>query len=682
MSPPSDRRAIAATGALCWVAFARLLLWSPSLLWRDVLGGLFDAQSVALRQGHLDIRDGSLGFEAFQMGRLSHSYFGLVPSLARMPILWIAPSLRGELTRPSMLLGFAVLMVALGRLLAEALRRVGSDRLGGWTRPFVIITAFIAAVCAGPMFLASRAWVYHEATLWSLAFGTLALDLLLRAVHRIDEPAGEPGSGAEPENEPDTTEPAASGTAVAPLLWLGSAGAAAIAMHCRFPVGLGAAVGVGATTLWYLTRRSSRLAAGVFIVLAVGLGAYAAVNHARFDSWFGVPVERQIIARTPQFTEALARNGGTLFGVRYLPSTVWAIARPTGIGLRSSFPGLGLPAERFDAIGGVTLGSNERTASLTAMSPLAALFAALGAAVALRRGLRRGPERRPAELFCMIGAAGGAAGVLLIGYVATRYSADLFPLVAIGLATCLSAVDLSRFSPRLARVGLACVAVALAWTVLATVGVSMQYQRELGIGVSDEAMASWLRTQDRLGPVDTHSAANATHAPDPKLGSVLIIGRCDALYRANGDTWRQIEARPAGGRLQVTTVGPTVGGRAAVIATTTGARRVEFLKRNAAKGRVQLGLAVMPDTTGSGVEDAPATITWSQPIDRSTLPRIELGVDPVSGFHTVRVDDEIVASVLDSSPATGTGPVTWHTTGLIRTVTRTKPTPTCDALRG
>ena len=43
--------------------------------------------------------------------------------------------------------------------------------------------------------------------------------------------------------------------------------------------------------------------------------------------------------------------------------------------------------------------------------------------------------RAPVELLCVLGAGAGTAGVLLIGYVATRYVADFFPLVATGPET-------------------------------------------------------------------------------------------------------------------------------------------------------------------------------------------------------------------------------------------------------
>ena len=688
-SAPSDRRIVSAVGAVSWVAFARLLLWNPHLFWSDTLGGLFDAQAVALRAGHLDIRDGSLGFEAFQMGSRSHSYFGLLPSLARIPVLAIAPSLRGQLTRLSMLAACAVLMVALGRLLLEALRRVPVEALGGWWRAWVAGLAMILGVLAGPMFLATRAWAYHEATLWGLAFGVAAIDLVLRAGHRTGAPSNDlledAAIGEVVDDASDPGADAIDGSRTGALrLWLGAALAAVLAMHCRFPTGLGAALAVGASAAWAvldpsliaIRRQVVRTAAGVFVVLTVGIGLYAAVNHARFDSYFGVPVERQLIAANPQFAAAIASNGGSLFGPRYLPSTLWAVARPNGVGLRSTFPGVGLPAARFAAIGGVQLASNERTASLVALAPLCTLIAAAGSIVALRRGLRRGGDRAPVELLCVLGTGAGTAGVLLIGYVATRYVADFFPLVATGLAVALSAIDLRRV-PRAARRSLAGVAaVGLAWSVVATFGVSMQYQRELGIGLTDGAMLGWLRTQERLGPIDVVRSASVRDAPKPRLGAVLIVGGCAALYRGNGDSWRQLEASPAGGRLRVSVSSSNDVGTS-VVASTTGATRVEFLVQRADGGVVRFGVRIVVDTREGAT-------TWSRPVSARHLPRagVLLSADPLTGFHSVRIGDDTVASILDPAPVSeGLHLAAGSQPGIAANIDR-HATPTCDTLVG
>ena len=68
MRAPSDRRSAAIGGLASWLVFCRLLLWNWSLRWPDALGGMFDSQARAFANGHLDIRDDSLGFEAFVIG--------------------------------------------------------------------------------------------------------------------------------------------------------------------------------------------------------------------------------------------------------------------------------------------------------------------------------------------------------------------------------------------------------------------------------------------------------------------------------------------------------------------------------------------------------------------------------------------------------------------------------------
>ena len=82
-------------------------LWtgSPSLFrtaWSNGYAGIFyDLQARAMFHGHFFVADGALAGEAFVHGGHQYTYFGIFPSLLRMPVLLVTGSLDGRLSAPS-----------------------------------------------------------------------------------------------------------------------------------------------------------------------------------------------------------------------------------------------------------------------------------------------------------------------------------------------------------------------------------------------------------------------------------------------------------------------------------------------------------------------------------------------------------------------------------------------------
>lgn len=653
MRAPSDRRSAAIGGLASWLVFCRLLLWNWSLRWPDALGGMFDSQARAFADGHLDIRDDSLGFEAFVIGSEKHSYFGVLPSLVRVPLNWLFPSMDGRWTRLSLLIGSAALFAVIGVLVVHGMSKISTSRLGGWPRALTAAGSRVLVATAGPWFLASRAWAYHEAMIWGLVFSLAAFALLLRS--------------ADDHN----TRRVVARLGVAAVC-------VAAALHSRFTLGVGAAIALGLTVAWlgwsrraeFRDRRLAVRFGGVAALLVIAAASYATVNWARFGSLIGVPVETQVIAQVdPQFAKAIAENDGTIFGLRYAPSTAWALLQPDGIDLRSSFPGVGLPTERFEAVGDVALASNERTASVTAMSPLMVILAVLGMAGAVSRARRRDPI----HLLCLIGAAAGTLGVLLIGYVATRYVADLLPFLIVGMVAAMHSIGEGRRSEVLtSRVTRVVAAGLLVWSVIASLGVAVQYQRELGVGLDDGAMVGWLDLQHRLGPIDIELVERGVGGVTvADLGTVLVVGDCDALYRSNGDSWRLLLATPSGGRLAGTVTGVPSRGRRVVVARSNGTVPVEFL------------IAVDGGTTRFGVR-AVGREYWSREFDEEDVvgQRLVVQVDPVTGFHALQLDGVTVASMLVEPADFGAPRFVAGVGNLVRPVEDDGSTETCGRITG
>ena len=92
----------------------------------------YDLQGRALLAGHLWVPNGSLGIEAFVHGGRQYTYFGLFPSLLRLPVLAVTHAYDGRLTAPSMLLAWVVTGVVAPLLLWRVRVLVRGDAVVGW----------------------------------------------------------------------------------------------------------------------------------------------------------------------------------------------------------------------------------------------------------------------------------------------------------------------------------------------------------------------------------------------------------------------------------------------------------------------------------------------------------------------------------------------------------------------
>ena len=96
-------------------------LWSGRVDPLRVNGGdhnpIYDVQAHALMHGHLWIPNRSIGAEAFVVNGHSYTYFGIFPSLLRVPIFLFTSSLDGRLVGPSMLGAWIVTAVFCSLLL-------------------------------------------------------------------------------------------------------------------------------------------------------------------------------------------------------------------------------------------------------------------------------------------------------------------------------------------------------------------------------------------------------------------------------------------------------------------------------------------------------------------------------------------------------------------------------------
>ncbi|GIU87520.1 MAG: hypothetical protein KatS3mg009_2035 [Acidimicrobiia bacterium] len=573
-------RAGALGGAAAAVPFTWLVtLGRLDLLQRHDLAGFYDAQAHALLDGHWDIPRDRLGFEAFIVDGKAYTYFGPWPTLLRLPVAALTDRYDGRLTQLSLLAAFAVLMVATVRLAWRA-REVAHAGAPVGRFEAALAACFTFTVGAGSVvpFLASRPVVYHEAELWGAAWAVAAFAALLGFLRR----------------------PSGRGVALA-------GGATGLALLTRSSVGIGPVVALGVVlagrALVLAARRWGRPALarpaawfglppaggashlpGLAVALAAPIGAYAAVNLARFGHPWRLPIADQVATVIdPVRPHIFAGTGGSLFAAKFLPTNLAALLRPDGLGLDGAFPWVTFPS-RARVVGEVTFAAIDPAAALPASAPLLFALAAAGAVALVlpRRWSARdlAPLRAPA-----LGAAFGGVGVLTIPFVNQRYHADLLPLLGVlGATAAFGAVG--RFVPRLAsrrtKAVLACAAAVLAAASAAVaVALAVQYQRAYSPFTTDAERAAFVRFQHEVArrlpfasppPVRRGSALGE---PAP-AGTLLVLGDCAGVYWSDGTRWYPIERTAATGRFRLRLGFPAgaAGGTVAVAGTGADADRI------------------------------------------------------------------------------------------------------------
>ena len=165
-----------ATAIFAWM----LLVGRADLFAHEVLGEAYDAQARSLLHGHWDVPASVISFERFAINGRFYMYFGPWPAILRMPFIAFTHELDGRLSRLSMLLAFGVLLAFTARIAWQARLGLRGNAPMGW-RSLVATGGFVFVVGGGStaLFLASRAWVYHEAILWAAAWSVASFSFLV-----------------------------------------------------------------------------------------------------------------------------------------------------------------------------------------------------------------------------------------------------------------------------------------------------------------------------------------------------------------------------------------------------------------------------------------------------------------------------------------------------------------------
>ncbi len=518
-TPGQDLRRFRAVCIVAILACCVPYLWVLWDLWTGTVNPLrlngsdsnpiYDVQGRAIMHGHLWLPGGSISAEAFVHDGRQYTYFGVFPSLLRIPFFLFTHSLDGRLFALS-LFGAWVCTAVFTCMLLWRLRILlrGGARLG-WCEA-VSYGVLLATILVGSVlvYLASRPDVYSEDLAWSVALACGSLFALVGVVE-----------------QPSRGRVLACGILVL------------LTNLNRATTGYSAILGALLIAIWFATGRAGpdrrSWAVPVAMAALVPLAVGCAINYAKFGSFFGVPVSSQLLFKSYGFGRV---NGGHYFGFRYLPATLQAYVDPTNFRVSSLFPFVTLGANRYGSIDATRLFATEPTASVLLSAPLlvGCGIAGLVSAFMARHKL----ELKPMRLL-LVSAAMAAGPVMLFGWIYERFVADFMPFLVLSSALGMVAIwNLMDGRSRARRIW-----VAAAVALLGAFGVwsNMAYAITPDVNWTHAQLINYLEVQRSVSDVTGHPLDRAVvvgdHFPaDAPLGTLYIKGNCAALYVADENT--------------------------------------------------------------------------------------------------------------------------------------------------
>jgi hypothetical protein len=490
-----------------WVLFD---LWNGSF---DLLrtaesngyaSNFYDLQARAIFHGHLYAPDGAFGGEAFVHAGHAYTYFGLFPSLLRMPVLALTHSLDGRLTALSMLLAWLVTAL-FSSLLIWRVRPLIRGNVAMGRAEAASYGVLLATIMGGSVlvYLASDPWVFSEDLAWSVALTVGSMFALLGVLER-----------------PSWGRVIASGAVImAASLTRASTGDAcvigAVLVAIWFAIGRGGA----ANRRWWPWVLASGL-----VPLAVG----CAITWAKFGILFGYPASEQIVF-------ASYFHNASPFGVRYLPGSLVAYFQPIGLRLTPVFPFITLPSIPAHGFGGAPLFETSRVGSVPDSMPLL-FFMGLWGVVSV---FRRGPGRQSALLRPVLVAAFiGCGTVLIYGSLVNRFVGDFVPFLvvaaAVGLVEIWRLLENKRRRARM--IALAAITAFGAFGIAANVGMAITPNDTW----NGDQLLRYVEAQNSVSHITGNPLSENVvrgnslpdHAPADEL---YVAGNCDALYISDAD---------------------------------------------------------------------------------------------------------------------------------------------------
>jgi hypothetical protein len=361
---------------------------------------------------------------------------------------------------------------------------------------------------------------------------------------------------------------------------------------------------------------------------------------------------------SPGHRAVLAANDGTLVGSQFIPTNVVQYFRPDAIRFSGSFPWVAFPGPA-EVLGSVRFDWVTPASSVPASMPLLTLLGIVGVVALLR-------PRRAAQLRALrapvLGCIASGSVTVAFGFVAQRYLADFIPLfvllalVGLFLFVSWAATRPRRANARAAWIGVVGLAVLSVWF---STGLAFAWQEGLDTPVIRADAFPELRS----------------------MGTVLVLGDCDGLYRSTGVQWREMELTPKTGRFHfratfpdgepgrrepLVVSGHRGSGQYVFVEYRTG-HRVVFGYHSVGRGRIQLGapvriepghaydldIVIDPHIAQVAVQldvvpvldYVPASLSIIRPVRDVTIGRDEIGA-PVAPRFTGRLEPVTVPLAL------------------------------------
>ena len=472
----------------------------------------YDEQAKSMIHGHLWVAPGSLGIEGFIHNGRTYTYFGLLLSIFRIPILVVAPSLTGRLTAPSMLAAW-LLTALFSSLLIWRVRVLLRGAVAIGRAEAVSLGVLVASILGGSvlLFLASAPWVYDEDIAWSIP---TTIATLFVFVGILDRPSGR--------------RVLAAGV----LLLAGVLGRPSPALACI--------VGALLIALWLRLGREGedrkRWALPLTAAALVPLATYFFVNWLKFGTWLnGLPLADQVWTHENAHRRAfLAATGGKGYSVHLLPTDLWAYLQPLGLRAQSTFPFLTLPVQPPRVFGGYIIDWFYPTASVPASMPMLFLLSCWGLVVSFRPGAGRGAKLMRIPL---IAAAGATVVDFFLGYIAPRYLGDFLPFLVLGAA--IGVVGVWRVcehrgrATKAAVVGIIAVLAIVSW--VANVGIASSPTPE----TTQVEAANYIQEVRSISDLTGHPLAEQVTQGDvlpywAPAGEVFVVADCSGVYLSTG----------------------------------------------------------------------------------------------------------------------------------------------------
>ncbi len=433
---------------VCVYGWCTRWTFDPSFTGTIRSDSFFTAQADALIRGRLWVDPKSMDTvsECWYNAGKCYGYFGLTPSLLRIPILLVI----GPTTQ-----SFAIFMIPLA---AGLVFGASLDLCRQFARPMAqqargAVFMCVAAVTLGPgsvLILLADPFLYQEAIVWSIAGVMLAVNFYWRWLHSNN----------------------ARYLALAVVFCI----FAASARPTTLLVGVVLGIAVLVAHRQHMNLRSNVAVAAVGLIVLPALFCFGVLFLK-----FGQPSPPADKYRNPTGEEVEIVNPcvpGFETHPKFVPTNLFAYFRPDAVRLYKDWPNVRF---RFNICDGPNRPTYlwplktgdmyvERTTSLTDVMPIPLLAAGIASYAAVRR-------RKTKELVVLAALATIGLMASSTNGMTSRYLGDFYPLVAIGLAMSATVLgSAKRKSTLVTLTYIVLVLVLVLWSLLANASLLTRYR--------------------------------------------------------------------------------------------------------------------------------------------------------------------------------------------------------------